>query len=455
MNQKKEDNYIDFEKLKREKLEKQLNRPDTKPDSLIGGWIIYIFVMIAGLIFNDYITLAIFATIVFFWWRHDEIEKDNGRWPPSEYKALKKQIAEEAKQRKVLESQNIDRSVEAKNCREDEISKAKSEEEILVIETASEEQVNQPVLINKIPKLKSEAEKARKNRLQRIGRRKAQVKQDLDKAVSLIEKGTWCFKSEISSEKNEWQCIDADGIRIVGKVNKNSTSIKFVFPSETINVKDARYRNRIVKALGMMREHKVENSAGKSNALNKSNRIKISNTYLGANYVRDNLEEAISLIENGTWPFYHAERCQVPGFTWEAKSSDGIKIIGKVNVNSTELSIVFSTNTIQVRNEKHIERLEKVLCKDIKLGIYEWRDKKKELYGNPKDNVQYDRNSDRYWYRSREINSPCIYCGGATIMGNVCDRCREIYTKKRKGMGGYPSSDPNARGSNGNHFMPE
>lgn len=75
----KEPEYIDFEKLEKEKEEYYKTHPDTKPDSLIYGWCMYIFVMIAGLIFNDYWIIALFATIYFFWWRHDQIERENGR----------------------------------------------------------------------------------------------------------------------------------------------------------------------------------------------------------------------------------------------------------------------------------------------------------------------------------------------------------------------------------------
>ena len=75
----KEVNYIDYDKLEQEKRERQKNQPDMKPDSLIAGWFLYIFVMIGGLIFYDYFILAIAATIIFFTWRHDAIEKENGR----------------------------------------------------------------------------------------------------------------------------------------------------------------------------------------------------------------------------------------------------------------------------------------------------------------------------------------------------------------------------------------
>lgn len=75
----KENNTIDIEKIKQEKLERQKSQPDIKPDCLSSGWFIYIFIMIGGLIFVDYIYLAIFATVVFFAWRHNKIEEANGR----------------------------------------------------------------------------------------------------------------------------------------------------------------------------------------------------------------------------------------------------------------------------------------------------------------------------------------------------------------------------------------
>ena len=71
--------YIDIEKLKQEKIEYQKTHPDIKPDCLTGGWFLYILVMIGGMIFVDYIFLAVFATVIFFTWRHDKIEEANGR----------------------------------------------------------------------------------------------------------------------------------------------------------------------------------------------------------------------------------------------------------------------------------------------------------------------------------------------------------------------------------------
>lgn len=70
---------IDLEKIRKEKLERQKNQPDIKPDSLTGGWFLYIVVMIGGMIFNAYLGIAIVATIYFFYWRHDQIERANGR----------------------------------------------------------------------------------------------------------------------------------------------------------------------------------------------------------------------------------------------------------------------------------------------------------------------------------------------------------------------------------------
>ena len=71
--------YVDFDELERKKREYHRTHLDIKPDSLSSGWFIYICVMIGGLIFTFYTFLAIFATIYFFWWRHDQIERANGR----------------------------------------------------------------------------------------------------------------------------------------------------------------------------------------------------------------------------------------------------------------------------------------------------------------------------------------------------------------------------------------
>lgn len=62
-------------------IEKEIKEKtgDKKPDCLLEGWIIYLFIMIAGTIFKGYIILAISATFIFLSWRHNKIEEANGR----------------------------------------------------------------------------------------------------------------------------------------------------------------------------------------------------------------------------------------------------------------------------------------------------------------------------------------------------------------------------------------
>ena len=76
---KKNQKHVDFEELERQKIEYYKTHEDIKPDSLSAGWFIYIFVMIGGMIFVDYIWLAIFATLYFIWWRKDQVDRANGR----------------------------------------------------------------------------------------------------------------------------------------------------------------------------------------------------------------------------------------------------------------------------------------------------------------------------------------------------------------------------------------
>jgi hypothetical protein len=74
-----EPNYIDFEKLHQEKMERMKNHKDIMPDNLISGWILYLIVMIGGVIFYDYIPMAIIATLYFLLWRQRQIDIANGR----------------------------------------------------------------------------------------------------------------------------------------------------------------------------------------------------------------------------------------------------------------------------------------------------------------------------------------------------------------------------------------
>lgn len=58
----------------------------------------------------------------------------------------------------------------------------------------------------------------------------------------------------------------------------------------------------------------------------------------------------------------------------------------------------------------------------------------------------YSSGKDEY-VSKRQINT-CMYCGRYSV-SNICSHCYELYFKTRKKIGGYPMSDPNARGSNG------
>lgn len=73
------------------------------------------------------------------------------------------------------------------------------------------------------------------------------------------------------------------------------------------------------------------------------------------------------------------------------------------------------------------------------------RDKKTPelVYGG--SNVIYSHSVERTINVS---SSKCIYCG--KIGPAVCNNCKDTYAKKRRPGGGYPSTDPNARGSNSN-----
>lgn len=42
----------------------------------------------------------------------------------------------------------------------------------------------------------------------------------------------------------------------------------------------------------------------------------------------------------------------------------------------------------------------------------------------------------------KENHGVCIYCGSKTITGTVCSKCIDIYSKKRQGIGNYPTYDP-------------
>ena len=161
--------------------------------------------------------------------------------------------------------------------------------------------------------------------------------------------------------------------------------------------------------------------------------------------------EAIDLIKSKQWRFSDAKRIEEAGFVWECVDKDDVRVVGKVKADSTEIAFCFGEEKIRLK-DRYCDELESILVSSLMRGeIYEWK-KKKQEFSFMKDH-QYER--EYYWIgRSSQNNkvTGCMYCGTTNLVGNVCDTCRDLYQKKRRGMGGYPSSDPNARGSNGQSY---
>lgn len=47
-----------------------------------------------------------------------------------------------------------------------------------------------------------------------------------------------------------------------------------------------------------------------------------------------------------------------------------------------------------------------------------------------------------------KLDRRCLYCGMTAFASNMCGSCRDRYTRKRRGFGGYPSYDVKSEGNN-------
>lgn len=156
--------------------------------------------------------------------------------------------------------------------------------------------------------------------------------------------------------------------------------------------------------------------------------------------LKSDVDGAISLMEKAEWKFSKARRvADVPGFVWKCKDKDGVRVTGKVRLDNTEVAFQIGNEYIRT-NEEIGERFAKLLVsREMQWDIDDWRKRKREIRKEQED----IRNRSRHYQGGK-----CIYCGRTIVVGDVCDSCRQLYRKNRRGLGGYPSYDPNAQGSN-------
>ncbi len=147
--------------------------------------------------------------------------------------------------------------------------------------------------------------------------------------------------------------------------------------------------------------------------------------------VKYEIDTVIGLIEGKEWSFsFEHMRRIINGYEWECKDADGIVIKGTTTILYTLVEFVFIKENIKVGMSESA-RLEKIILPEKqKQTIVEWKTKNRPG-------------------TSRGTNgSACVYCGSFCTTGTMCDKCRELYQKKRQGVGGYPAYDPMAQGNN-------
>lgn len=274
----------------------------------------------------------------------------------------------------------------------------------------------------------TEEEREQRNQLRRINRRKKQVQDDMYKAISLIKAHSWRFSAakRIDAPDYIWECTDSDGIKIVGKVNADGTNIKMIFPSQTIAIKN-KFCVDLEEALA---DDYTLRDIRKWRTQKKETSLALRTLFA------DTPELALRQIATGQIriPFRHFSSA-VNGYEWVCKSGEGIKLFGEVTVLYTKIKIFVDEKEIYAASTNGKE-IEKYLLPEKHLNeINKFR-------GN------WSPSRAGYTYSAHSYYRKCLYCGKENSVGNICESCREKYQKTRRGVGGYPSYDPHAGGSN-------
>lgn len=179
------------------------------------------------------------------------------------------------------------------------------------------------------------------------------------------------------------------------------------------------------------------------------------------NQVLNTPENIIQLIASSHWKFTKISFDKTNSkYIYKYTDKDGISIHGTVNRKSIRIKFIFPNETLDF-NTRLCDQLHKaLLSSEEQTLVADWQKEKETLYQKEKTKktaVAKNHISTKCYspadlsnYSNSDSNnrSSCIYCGTSTVIGNVCDSCRCRYSKKRRGIGGYPSYDPRARGNN-------
>lgn len=147
--------------------------------------------------------------------------------------------------------------------------------------------------------------------------------------------------------------------------------------------------------------------------------------------IKNKRKIVIDLIRSHEWEFNLFDMQQmINGYVWEYKDNHDILIKGNTTILYTLVEFHFKKERV-ICDFTESALIEKALLSiEKKTIINEWKAKNRP--GSYQPTKGYN----------------CVYCGSFCSSGTMCDSCRQKYQKKRKGVGGYPSYDSGAQGSN-------
>lgn len=254
------------------------------------------------------------------------------------------------------------------------------------------------------------------------------------------------FKKMNSKVNGKWKGrITNEDIKKIGQLIENDWLDEVLKNIEELKKKadTSSMKSRNVKS---MQNKPAQNTVTKKGRGNTEKKQRIDQR---KKQVKEDIRQVISLIDSGKWKFSDAKRLKTSGFIWECKDADGIKIRGVAHMNSVEIQIIFPNETIDIKHRYCLELEDAVLDLETAIELESWRKDKeidKRIALNRNSNVRMETSARPGW-------KSCAYCGKVS-REIVCDSCKRKHSaENRRGVGGYPSFDPMASGSNGTDYF--
>ena len=163
------------------------------------------------------------------------------------------------------------------------------------------------------------------------------------------------------------------------------------------------------------------------------------------NLVKKSPDEVVEKIKSKEWHFkYKCTKFKDQMFVWICEDEDDVILEGTAEPYYTIATFKFDDGDVKLpaKQSKMLQDILIPVKKRHEIETWQAEEKEKRKIASQ---IKEEENQKKY---KRFHDNHCIYCGKIIAIGSICDSCRSLYSKRRNGVGGYPSYDSNAAGSN-------